>query len=67
MFSDFVVFKIKVVEFREEVLKILFVIEVLFIDEIVIVEEIVNFRDGFKILKIFVVVNLCYREVRDKV
>ena len=64
--SDFAALKIKVVESREEALKILSAIEVLFTDETVTVEEIANLRDGFKILKTFAVANLRYREARDK-
>lgn len=66
LLSDFAALKIKVVESREEALKIRSAIEVLFTDEPVTVEEITNLRDGFKILKTFAVANLRYREARDK-
>ena len=51
--SDFAALKIKVVESREEALKIFSAIKVLFTDQPVTVEEIANLRDGFKILKTF--------------
>ncbi|MCL2926308.1 MAG: hypothetical protein MGF17_17300 [Trichodesmium sp. MAG_R04] len=64
--SDFAALKIKVVESREEALKIFSAIKVLFTDQAVTVEEIANLRDGFKILKTFAVANLRYKEARDK-
>ncbi|NEP79480.1 MAG: hypothetical protein F6K17_04365 [Okeania sp. SIO3C4] len=64
--SDLAALKIKVVESREEALKIRSAIEVLFTDEAVTVEEIANLKDGFKVLKTFAVANLRYREARDK-
>ena len=64
--SDFAALKIKVVESREEALKIFSAIKVLFTDQPVTVEEIANLRDGFKILKTFAVANLRYKEARDK-
>ena len=64
--SDFAALKIKVVESKEEALKIRSAIEVLFTDKPVTVDEIANLRDGFKILKTFAVANLRYREARDK-
>ncbi|MDJ0553157.1 MAG: hypothetical protein QNJ68_01680 [Microcoleaceae cyanobacterium MO_207.B10] len=64
--SDLAALKIKVVESREEALKIRSAIEVLFTDEPVKVEEIVNLKDGFKVLKNFALSNLRYREARSK-
>ncbi|MGD1809664.1 hypothetical protein ACP6PL_30160 [Dapis sp. BLCC M126] len=64
--SDFAALKMKVVESREEALKIRSAIEVLFTDEPVTVEEIANLKDGFKTLKIFAVANLRYREAKQK-
>ncbi len=64
--SDFAALKIKVVESREEALKIRSAIEVLFTDESVTVEEIANIKDGFKVLKTFALANLRYREAREK-
>ncbi len=64
--SDFAALKMKVVESREEALKIRSAIEVLFTDEPVTVEEIANLKDGFKTLKIFAVANLRYREAKEK-
>ncbi|NEQ35724.1 MAG: hypothetical protein F6K40_05235 [Okeania sp. SIO3I5] len=64
--SDFAALKMKVVESREEALKIRSAIEVLFTDEPVTVEEITNLKDGFKILKTFAVANLRYREAREQ-
>lgn len=64
--SDLAALKIKVVESREEALKIRSAIEVLFTDEAVSVEEIANLKDGFKVLKTFAVANLRYREAREK-
>ncbi len=64
--SDFAALKMKVVESREEALKIRSAIEVLFTDEPVTVEEIANLKDGFKMLKIFAVANLRYREAKEK-
>jgi len=64
--SDFAALKMKVVESREEALKIRSAIEVLFTDEPVTVEEITNLKEGFKILKIFAVANLRYREGKEK-
>lgn len=64
--SDLAALKIKVVESREEALKIRSAIEVLFTDEAVTVEEIANLKDGFKVLKTFAVANLRYREAREK-
>ncbi|MEB3339777.1 hypothetical protein [Okeania sp.] len=64
--SDFAALKMKVVESREEALKIRSAIEVLFTDEPVTVEEIANLKDGFKTLKIFAVANLRYREARER-
>ncbi|NEN93114.1 MAG: hypothetical protein F6K48_31195, partial [Okeania sp. SIO3H1] len=64
--SDLAALKIKVVESREEALKIRSAIEVLFTDEAVTVEEISNLKDGFKVLKTFAVANLRYREAREK-
>lgn len=64
--SDLAALKIKVVESREEALKIRSAIEVLFTDEPVTVEEITNLKEGFKVLKTFAVANLRYREARGK-
>ncbi|NEO52203.1 MAG: hypothetical protein F6K54_03360 [Okeania sp. SIO3B5] len=64
--SDLAALKIKVVESREEALKIRSAIEVLFTDEAVSVEEIANLKDSFKVLKTFAVANLRYREAREK-
>ncbi|MGK7922402.1 MAG: hypothetical protein AB4080_20595 [Trichodesmium sp.] len=64
--SELAALKIKVVESREEALKVRSAIELLFTDKPVNVEEIVNLKDGFKVLKTFAVANLRYREAREK-
>ena len=64
--SELAALKIKVVESREEALKVRSAIELLFTDKPVNVEEIVNLKDGFKVLKSFAVANLRYREAREK-
>lgn len=64
--SELAALKIKVVESREEALKVRSAIELLFTDKPVNVEEIVNLKDGFKVLKTFAVANVRYREAREK-
>jgi len=58
--------KLKVMESKEEALKVRESIDILFTDQPVTVEEITDLKDGFKVLKIFAVSNLRYREARGK-
>ena len=57
---------LKVMESREEALKIREAIDILFTDEAVSAEEIGRLKDGFKVLKNFAQANVRYREARGK-
>lgn len=64
--SNLATLKLKVVESREEALKIRSAIDILFTDEPVSADEIAALKDGFKVLKNFAVANLRYHEARSK-
>lgn len=62
--SNLATFKLKVIELREDALKVRTAIDILFTDEIVNPEELTQLKDGFKVLKNFAIANLKYREAR---
>jgi len=64
--SNLASLKLKMMESREEALKVRESIDILFTDQPVTVEEITELKDGFKVLKNFAVSNLRYREARGK-
>ncbi len=64
--SNLASLKLKVMESREEALKIREAIDILFTDEAVTAEEIANLKDGFKVLKNFAQANVRYRDARGK-
>ena len=64
--SNLASLKLKVMESREEALKIRAAIDILFTDEAVTAEEIGRLKDGFKVLKNFAQANVRYREARNK-
>lgn len=64
--SNLASLKLKMMESREEALKVRSAIDILFSDQPVSVEEITELKDGFKVLKTFAVANLRYREARAK-
>ncbi len=64
--SNLATLKLKVMESREEALKIREAIDILFTDEAVSAEEIGRLKDGFKVLKNFAQANVRYREARGK-
>jgi hypothetical protein len=64
--SNLATLKLKVMESREEALKIREAIDILFTDEAVSAEEIGRLKDGFKVLKNFAQANVRYREARAK-
>ena len=64
--SNLASLKLKVMESKEEALKVRESIDILFTDQPVTVEEITDLKDGFKVLKNFAVSNLRYREARGK-
>jgi hypothetical protein len=64
--SNLATLKLKVMESREEALKIREAIDILFTDEPVSAEEIGRLKDGFKVLKNFAQANVRYREARGK-
>lgn len=64
--SNLASLKLKVMESREEALKIRAAIDILFTDEPVTAEEISSLKDGFKVLKNFAQANVRYREARGK-
>ena len=64
--SNLASLKLKVMESREEALKIREAIDILFTDEAVSAEEIGRLKDGFKVLKNFAQANVRYREARGK-
>ena len=64
--SNLASLKLKVMESREEALKIREAIDILFTDEAVTAEEISRLKDGFKVLKNFAQANVRYREARSK-
>ena len=64
--SNLASLKLKVMESREEALKIRAAIDILFTDEAVTAEEIGRLKDGFKVLKNFAQANVRYREARSK-
>ena len=64
--SNLASLKLKVMESREEALKIRAAIDILFTDEAVTAEEIASLKDGFKVLKNFAQANVRYREARSK-
>ena len=64
--SNLASLKLKVMESREEALKIRAAIDILFTDEAVSAEEIGRLKDGFKVLKNFAQSNVRYREARGK-
>ncbi|MEG4628604.1 hypothetical protein QUB56_02935 [Microcoleus sp. AR_TQ3_B6] len=64
--SNLASLKLKVMESREEALKIRAAIDILFTDEAVTPEEIARLKDGFKVLKNFAQANVRYREARSK-
>ncbi|MBE9183662.1 hypothetical protein IQ270_02695 [Microcoleus sp. LEGE 07076] len=64
--SNLASLKLKVMESREEALKIREAIDILFTDEPVTAEEIGSLKDGFKVLKNFAQANVRYREARGK-
>lgn len=64
--SNLASLKLKVMESREEALKIREAIDILFTDEPVSAEEIGRLKDGFKVLKNFAQANVRYREARGK-
>ncbi|MBE9123256.1 hypothetical protein IQ269_21265 [Tychonema sp. LEGE 07199] len=64
--SNLASLKLKVMESREEALKIREAIDILFTDESVTAEEIGRLKDGFKVLKTFAQANVRYREARSQ-
>ena len=64
--SNLASLKLKVMESREEALKIRAAIDILFTDEAVTADEISRLKDGFKVLKNFAQANVRYREARSK-
>jgi hypothetical protein len=64
--SNLATLKLKVMESRDEALKVRAAIDILFTDEAVNVDEITNLKDGFKVLKNFAQANVRYREARSK-
>ncbi|NJK74852.1 MAG: hypothetical protein HC786_26785 [Richelia sp. CSU_2_1] len=64
--SNLASLKLKVMESREEALKIRAAIDILFTDEAVNAEEIASLKDGFKVLKNFAQANVRYRDARSK-
>ena len=64
--SNLASLKLKVMESREEALKIREAIDILFTDEAVTAEEIASLKDGFKVLKNFAQANVRYRDARGK-
>ncbi|OCQ99638.1 hypothetical protein BCD67_14565 [Oscillatoriales cyanobacterium USR001] len=64
--SNLATLKLKVMESRDEALKVRAAIDILFTDEAVNVDEITNLKDGFKVLKSFAQANVRYREARAK-
>jgi len=64
--SNLASLKLKVMESREEALKIREAIDILFTDEAVTAEEIARLKDGFKVLKTFAQANVRYREARSQ-
>jgi hypothetical protein len=64
--SNLASLKLKVMESREEALKIRAAIDILFTDEAVSAEEITSLKDGFKVLKNFAQANVRYRDARSK-
>jgi hypothetical protein len=64
--SNLATLKLKVMESRDEALKVRAAIDILFTDEPVNVDEITNLKDGFKVLKTFAQANVRYREARAK-
>ena len=64
--SNLASLKLKVMESREEALKIREAIDILFTDEAVTAEEIGRLKDGFKVLKNFAQANVRYREAWGK-
>jgi hypothetical protein len=64
--SNLATLKLKVMESRDEALKVRAAIDILFTDEAVNVDEITNLKDGFKVLKTFAQANVRYREARAK-
>jgi hypothetical protein len=64
--SNLASLKLKVMESREEALKIREAIDILFTDEPLSAEEIGRLKDGFKVLKNFAQANVRYREARGK-
>jgi len=64
--SNLASLKLKVMESREEALKIREAIDILFTDESVTAEEIARLKDGFKVLKTFAQANVRYREARSQ-
>ncbi|NJK75841.1 MAG: hypothetical protein HC786_29875 [Richelia sp. CSU_2_1] len=64
--SNLASLKLKMMESREEALKIRAAIDILFTDEPVSAEEIGRLKDGFKVLKNFAQANVRYREARSK-
>ena len=64
--SNLASLKLKVMESRDEALKVRAAIDILFTDEPVSVEEITSLKDGFKVLKNFAQANIRYREGRAK-
>lgn len=66
LLSNLASLKLKMMESREEALKVRSAIDILFTDQPVSVEEITELKDGFKVLKTFAVANLRYREARAK-
>ncbi|CAD5950910.1 hypothetical protein PCC9214_02549 [Planktothrix tepida] len=64
--SNLASLKLKVMDSREEALKVREAIDILFTDQPVTVEEVTELKDGFKVLKNFAVSNLRYREARAK-
>lgn len=64
--SNLASLKLKVMESREEALKIRAAIDILFTDEPVNAEEISSLKDGFKVLKNFAQAQVRYRDARSK-
>jgi len=64
--SNLASLKLKVMESREEALKVRAAIDILFADEAVSAEEINRLKDGFKVLKNFAQANVRYRDARSK-
>ena len=64
--SNLASLKLKVMESREEALKIREAIDILFTDEPVSADEIANLKDGLKVLKNFAQANVRYRDARGK-